>query len=101
MRTDTARSYRRVGAAVGMALRSYADRVHYIPDPKPGQTTQRTACGRQAVIVDDPEGLTECRQCWPNGGLEQGLYAIWDICDDLDARYNNTIRDSRPLRSIL
>lgn len=99
MRTDIAESYRRIGGAVGMAMNSYSDRIHFIGTPDPDKVIQRAECGRQVVEVMDPTGLSMCRECWP-AASPRPLDRVWDICDDLDGRYNGTIRDERPLGSI-
>lgn len=83
-----------------MAVRSYVDRLHLIEHPDLARVTQRALCGRQVFIVEEAQGLTRCRQCWPTGHLERDMHDIWDACADLDGRYNGTIRDERPLGSI-
>jgi hypothetical protein len=100
MSTDTA-------VAVGVAVSGLSDRLHRFAEARTsGRLVDR--CGRAIALVDDPEGMDPCPECWPHARREPAdhgwaLLEVWRRCADWDARYNGTIRnlDRKPLGSIL
>lgn len=93
--------------AHALALRGNIDRVHAVNQPT-GAPTDRARCGRTVTVVDFDEARDwpACRDCYPGQRHARGapdMIDVWDMCADLDARYNNTIRglDRKPVGSIL
>lgn len=91
-----------LAAHTAIALNGYIDRLHIVEQPI-GSVTERAQCGRRVVLIDAPDtGWRECRTCYPHRrGTERDMHDVWDACADLDDRYNGTIRDTRPLGSVL